>query len=408
MVRHGLIVTYFFPPGGGGGVQRWTKFIKYLSRQDWQFTVITNKQSITENSDSTLLKDIPNTTRVIQVSDKFSKHHNKFKSNYFRRWLVSFFFVMDSRKYWVKKAWNKIVDELSQTKYDFVICSIPPYSVSELAIRAKENFKNLPVILDMRDPWSINPYKIYPTPIHKYLDRQKELSTIKKLDYLISAYKSTVNFYAEKITNFDVKQSIVISNGFDEEDFNNLKSIKLPNPDYLNLAFSGTFYSHLNNPQMLFKSLSILKEEGFQINFHHIGTSVFDLEQLAKKYGIEEIIVNWGYRNHKECLEILNEMDVLTVILDSRKKYSGNTIGGKVYEYLGLKKPILALVTAGGEAAQLISDTRSGLICDSKNASEIAQAIKDIESNKFEHIEIEQFSRENLANKLNDFLTNIK
>jgi len=407
LVKRGLIVTYYFPPIGGGGVQRWLKFVKYLSRQNWQFNIIARTPSPNETKDSTLLQDIPNSTNIIEVSDSFSNQQNKFKSNYLKRWLASFFFVTDSRKQWVNKTWQKVKEKLSTSNYDVVICSIPPYSVSELAIKIKEKFGDIPVVLDMRDPWNINPYKIYTTPIHRYLDIRKELKTISKLDYLISAYQSTINFYSENINNYDKKEKIVISNGYDEEDFENLKSKKFPYHDGFNIAFSGKFYSHINNPDLFFQALATLKREGQQINFHHIGTSVYDIQALANKYGIGDLLVNWGYKNHYECLEILNSMDAFVVILDSKVKNADTTVGGKVYEYLRFKKPILGLVPAKGEAAKLISDTKSGIICDSSDAGDIVKAIKELKSSKFEYSEIEQYSRENLANLLNDYLLKI-
>ena len=407
MVKSGLIVTYYFPPVGGGGVQRWSKFIKYLSRKNWQFNIITHKPSQNEITDSTLLLDVPDDSKIFEVSDNYSYKQVKFKSNYLKRWLASILYITDSRRNWVKKAWQKISEELTAKKYDVIICSIPPYSVSEIAVKIKEKFSDIPVVLDMRDPWSINPYKIYPTLLHKYLDKRIELKTIKKLDYIISAYQSEVDFFDNKIDEFGKKQIAVISNGFDEDDFKNLNPVELPNPDYFNIAFSGTFYSHLNNPALLFEALALLKKEGQKINFHHVGTSVYDVKVLAKKSGIEDLFVNWGYKNHKECLEILNSMDAFTVILDSKVENADKTIGGKVYEYLRFKKPILGLVPKKGEAAQLIINTNSGLISDSSKIKEIAGMIKKLKNEKFEYVEVDKFSRKNLANILNDYLINI-
>ena len=407
MVRRGLIISYYFPPTGGGGVQRWSKFVKYLSRQNWQFDIITSTHSSNEIDDSTLLKDIPESTNILRVSDKFSNHQSKFKSTYLKRFFTSFLFVTDSRKYWVKKAWQKVISKLSENEYDVVICSIPPYSISELAVRIIESNTNIPVVLDMRDPWTINPYKIYPSPFHKLMDKRKEYKIIYKLDHIISAYQSTLDFYKNEIPSFEERNHIVISNGFDEDDFMNLKSGKLPNPDYFNIAFSGTFYSHLNNPDIFFKSLAILKDEGIKMNFHHIGSSVYDIEKLAKKYGIDDIVIRWGYRAHKECLEILNAMDAFVFILDSRIQNADKTIGGKVYEYLRFKKPILGMVPANGEAAKLLRGTKSGIVCDSSEVMKIVESIKELKSAKFYFNEIDKYSRENLTRRLNNYLTNL-
>ncbi|HBF38391.1 MAG TPA: glycosyl transferase family 1, partial [Firmicutes bacterium] len=35
-----LMIAYYFPPLGGAGVQRSSKFAKYLARQGWQVRVV--------------------------------------------------------------------------------------------------------------------------------------------------------------------------------------------------------------------------------------------------------------------------------------------------------------------------------------------------------------------------------
>src|SRR5205809_4183039 len=60
---HLLVFPYFFPPVGGGGVQRTTKFLKYLGRLGWTATVITAEPEYWIRDDS-LVGDIPRGTRV--------------------------------------------------------------------------------------------------------------------------------------------------------------------------------------------------------------------------------------------------------------------------------------------------------------------------------------------------------
>lgn len=410
MVKSGLVISYYFPPRGGGGVQRWAKFIKYLSNLDWQFTVITKSPSQSEIIDKSLLKDIPEKTKILTTkSPAINKLFALFnsKSNYIFRWLISLFYITDSRKSWIKSAWKLVKKELNSEKYDVIICSIPPYTASDLAVKIKNNYSNIPVILDLRDPWSINPYKIYPTAFHKYLDKKKELKNIKKMDGLISAYQSTLDYYYKTIKETENKFNITISNGYDDDDFINIVARQLKKPEYFNIAFSGSFYSHLNYPHLLFESIAKLKKEGFIIIFHHVGSSVYDVKALSKKYDIEDQIVLWGYRNHNECLEILKSMDAFIFILDSKYTNADKTLGGKVYEYLKFNKPILGLVPKKGEAAELIDKTMSGVICESSNTDKIAVALKNLKSAEFKYKNIEEYSRKNLAIKLNDYLEKI-
>jgi len=259
----------------------------------------------------------------------------------------------------------------------------------------------------MRDPWSTNPYKIYPTPLHAYLDGRKEVVTINQIDNMVYAYESNKKYHSEILIEYEKKKCIVIPNGYDEEDFSNLDSKELFVQGDYHLGFSGTFYSHLNNPENLFRALAELKKRNIRICFHHIGNSVYSLKKLAAKYDVEDQIVIWGYNSHPDCLKILNSMDALVVILDPTLKNADKTAGGKLYEYLRFKKPILGLVPENGEAAAVIKDTNSGLICSELDANQIANTIIKLKSEKFTFTGIEKYSRKNQAQKLNDFIESI-
>ena len=144
-----------------------------------------------------------------------------------------------------------------------------------------------------------------------------------------------------------------------------------------------------------------------KIVFHHIGESVISLQKLASRYQVEKNIKSWGYRSHKECLDILAGMDAFCFILDSKNPNSGNTIGGKVYEYLFLKKPILALVPEKGEAAEIINNTQSGMVIDPYQSATIADQlcrwIKDKSAMKIDST-IDFYDRFELAQKYGKFL----
>jgi glycosyltransferase involved in cell wall biosynthesis len=52
-----------------------------------------------------------------------------------------------------------------------------------------------------------------------------------------------------------------------------------------------------------------------------------------------------------------------------------HAIGAKTYEYLRAQRPILALVPAAGDAAQLVEECEAGEVVDPDNIQDIAQAI---------------------------------
>ena len=145
------------------------------------------------------------------------------------------------------------------------------------------------------------------------------------------------------------------------------------------------------------------------IHFYHFGKSAYHLGALAKKYHQTIFFHAMGYLPHGACLEQLMTMDAFLVVLDNRVAHADKTIGGKVYEYLALKKPILALIPDKGEAASLIRSTDSGIVCDNSNVKQVADALRDlVERNRtFQFREIEQYKRRHQALKLKRFLEGI-
>ncbi|MFM7766934.1 MAG: glycosyl transferase family 1, partial [Bacteroidota bacterium] len=53
-----LIITYYWPPGGGAGVQRWLKFVKYLSKFGWDPIVYTPSNGEMPVVDHSLERDV--------------------------------------------------------------------------------------------------------------------------------------------------------------------------------------------------------------------------------------------------------------------------------------------------------------------------------------------------------------
>src|SRR5215203_5854483 len=62
-----LFIAYTFPPVGGAGVQRTTKFVKYLPHFGWDASVLTARNPSVPVRDETLCGDVPASTRVVRA-----------------------------------------------------------------------------------------------------------------------------------------------------------------------------------------------------------------------------------------------------------------------------------------------------------------------------------------------------
>ena len=141
-----LLLAYYFPPAGGGGVQRVTKFVKYLPEYGWQPIVVTANDDCYIERDITLLNEISEKVRLIRVPSLISqnKAHNIRKSSgaglpwednkpiklrgFILEFIRNFLLIPDSQILWVIPAIIKLVFLLRRGEFDVIWATAPPYS----------------------------------------------------------------------------------------------------------------------------------------------------------------------------------------------------------------------------------------------------------------------------------------
>src|SRR5947209_19682133 len=83
----------------------------------------------------------------------------------------------------------------------------------------------------------------------------------------------------------------------------------------------------------------------------------------------EQHVIATGYIDHSNCVRYLQSSDVLWLMLNNDRQSPG-----KLYEYLGARKPILACVP-DGFIRQTIAEARAGVAVDPDDVDGIAKAI---------------------------------
>ena len=106
-------------------------------------------------------------------------------------------------------------------------------------------------------------------------------------------------------------------------------------------------------------------------------------------------------------------MDFLTLAIKSDIPGSENVTPGRIYEYLYLKRPILALCPLNSDLAGLVSDTQSGLVFDYYDKEGVKATILEMLENstkltsRFRFEKLEEYDRKNLTAKMIDFVSKI-
>ena len=372
---------------GLSGVQRTLKFVKYLRNYGWEPTVITTTNVAYFAHDDSLQKELDETgIRVIRVAGSepnslLSKQGTiKLPSEFVRKTfnrLSQIFFIPDNKLSWAKKAFNKSLEILSTEHFDCVFISGPPFSQFDVFSEIKKS-PTIPLILDYRDLWVDNQFSFYLTPFHKSLHRRKEYKSLRSADKVIVTNRrikeKLINDY--KFLSFD--DVYIIPHGYDPDDFSKVEQIKKPN-DKMLLTYAGLFYEYITPKYFVqaFKQLLVENPsvaENIRLSF--VGLLGKENRNLIKELKLEPYVIEYGYVDHSESIQKLILSDALWFMV-GRGKSSETISSGKLYEYFGTHKPIIACLPEGS-LKLAASEYKAAFITEPDNVNQIKDTIVQV------------------------------
>lgn len=382
-----LVIAYYFPPLGLSGVQRTFKFVKYMKKFNWEPTIITTDNVAYYAYDNSLTKELETLNlRVIRISGKEPNSilSKKGKIQPPKEWIRKIFdifsqtfFIPDNKKSWSKEAARKVEELLNSEKFDAIFVTAPPFSSFE-SVTNLRNKIDVPIVLDYRDLWYNSYFSFYLTPIHKILHKRKEYSSLKNADAVIVTNRKIKEYLIKTYPFLTFDDITIIPHGFDIEDFQD--AVKFPRPNNkLVLMFSGTFIGY-GTPKYLLKAFKNITQErpdiAKNIELHFVGYLRKENTNLIKKLKLDEFVVDQGYVDHTTSVRKILSADVLWLMIDYKKNIDA-ILPGKIYEYVGARKPILACVPDGA-AKMALQEYGASFICSPDNISEIKEMIYKI------------------------------
>ncbi len=429
--KHILFLSYYFPPMGGGGVQRILKFLKYWDYISYDVSLVTVKPSYFYAEDQELLNDIPAEVKVHRTGslDPFrllylirnifpakknpTKAQNRESGILFRK-IAGFLFVPDSRLLWLPFVVHAVRKIHKRHPIDLIVGSMPPFTTGLAAIASRLFFR-IPAVLDLRDSWTNNPYLPDVTSFHAYLQKKLEKVVLGHANGIVFVNDHLEKYYLERYPARASCPFRTIRNGYDPEDFSNREYGPRLSAGIFHIGIMGTVYSQGNAPSPLFEAISGLVRESPSIKQKLgvvlLGKWAEDFVSHVKSYGIDEIITWVNYLPHRQALSFIRQVDVLALAIDSRMKGSRNVIPGRTYEYLYLRKPILAMCPPDGDLARVVHDCDAGEAVEFTDVKEIQRILKMWIENppglrkQYGVRNIENFSREQLTSQLMDFIS---
>lgn len=417
---------------GGGGVQRWLKFTKYLREYGWEPIIFTAEDAELSLPDESLLKQIPDGIETLRapIWEPFDlykkllgkKKDEKVQPGLLRQsdsksfmyeltlWVRGNVFIPDAKMFWKKPAIKVLSEYLKEHKIDAIVSTGPPHTTHMIAKSIKRKL-NIPWLADFRDPWT-NVDFYHKLKLSKWADKRHhklEKSVLREADQTITVTWS----WADDFNKMGEKKVEVVTNGYDPADFEN-------NDQYtLSEKFKITHIGSMNadrNPPVLWEVLADLSKEveGFKNDLvvSLIGPVDFSVFELAKLSGLEENVQHTKHIPHSEVIGELCQSQALLLPLNNTPNIDG-VAPGKLFEYIGAKRPIICIGKPTGDAAKIIKETKAGSMTDFTDREGLkAQLLKMYNDYKNNSLTInstgaENYSRKKLAGDIANYLNKI-
>lgn len=378
-----LIIAYYFPPSGGPGVQRVLKHVKFLREFGWEPVVLTVSNGQFPARDESLFSEIPDGVKVFRTKifepydiyrfftgkkkgeaidvNTIKKEGQKSKlTEKIAEFIRATFFIPDARIGWFWNASKEALKIIEDENIDAIYSSSPPYTCSLIAKKLKKKTK-LPWIAGFRDPWTefISTPKRWFFP--KMIDRRMEYSVFNQADYVECAWQGIIEDALGKYPKLDRSKFIHVPNGYDSTEFPEVDHQK---NNKFTMTYTGSMYGR-RNPKDLFDAVEELISDGKidknNIKMRFIGRFGDEIHQMFESVRFKNSIEILSYMPHKKSIEYLLRSDASLLIVDESKE-SEEIVPGKVYEYLGVGRPVFAVAPESSAISKLIIETNGGFI----------------------------------------------
>lgn len=425
IVKKFLIITYYWPPAGGAGVMRWAKMTKYIAAYGWTPVVYTPSNGEVGVHDDSLLKEIPESTVVVKTpiwepytiyktflgrkkKDKlYSGFINEKKKASLAQKISIFirgnFFIPDARMFWIRPSVKFLKKYLAENPVDAIISTGPPHSMHLIAEKV-HRATGIPWIADFRDPWTnIDFYAdLHLTSFADRKHHKLELKVLKHASKVVTVTWRSGDEFKALCGREDIE---VIPNGFDDADF----PVDQRGP--LDTDFTIVHIGSMNkdrNPdvfwQAVHKALEVSAVLKTKLKIRLIGPVDFSVRSAVEKYGLRDYTDFVEFIPHDEAVKLQQQAQVNLLVINNSPN-SRTIIPGKLYEYLGSGRPLLAIGPKDSDSAKVIEMTRGGVVHEYDDIEGLKNRILDYfalynEGKLNGNAEgIQQFTRRYLAGK---------
>lgn len=396
MSRRVLFIAFFFPPIGGVSVPRTLGHVRHLPAHGWETVVLTPRRSTYHLQDPGLLDDVPRLAGVVRTAIIEPAAIKRALGRLLGRGvspssaggvsgaapsagrlerLRRLAFFPDDQVGWLPFAVPAAIREHRRRPYDAILSSSSPVT-SHLIAGIVHRALGLPWVAEFRDPWVGNALAHRLPWLHRALARRIERWIVSSADRCVFVTPTLTERYRQRYPAL-AHRFATVTNAYDLPVAASEPATSGGASDGRTLAYAGT----LDRPRELATFLDGLRaylRDGdappVRVEFvgHASDACLALIAGAARELG-SEAVAHAGFVPRSEARRRLAASDGALVLLGDGPGMD-LFVGGKLYEYIGDDRPVLAMLPAG-DARDLLAGLGWGTLAEPTAAS-VADALR--------------------------------
>jgi hypothetical protein len=350
-MRRLLIISPYFPPSAASGAFRMLGFARHLPKQNWEAAFVACGPLPWQADDPGLLKQVPPETRVRYVDFPLKRQRSYWALILQRLKVFRGMYLWNAP---ALRACRKMIDEF---RPDAILTSGPPHTV-HLIGRALQRRYRLPWVADFRDPWCSWGQELHYGRKYGGVSKYLEGRVFRDAELVIANTDRTAEMFREVYPE-SASRIIAIPNGYEpfeaaESNDNGLDS------DTFKIVHTGAIYVG-RDPRPVAEAIAAINDERSaserKLHMKLLGPCLdSELQRDLDANGHSKYVELQPHVPHREAAQAMQSADML-LLLDTPGRRIG--VPAKLYEYIGAKRPILALAEGDGDTALVLE--KSGL-----------------------------------------------